>query len=99
MVSVAERVLRAGARAVVACLWPVGDAAARTGMETFHRVFCLTPDVGAALEAGRAALKAPHAALGPLRDGRGQQPIGSTAVERELNWSAFLSLGVSDPFR
>ena len=99
MVSVAERVLRAGARAVVACLWPVGDAAARTGMEAFHRVFSRTPDVGAALEAGRAALKAPGTALGPLRDGRGQQPAGSTALERELNWSAFLSLGVSDPFR
>ena len=99
MVSVAEAVLRAGARAVVACLWPVGDEAARTGMEAFHRVFSRTPDVAAALKAGRDALKAPDIALGTLRDGRGQQPTGSTARERELNWSAFLSLGVSDPFR
>lgn len=98
MVSVAESVLRAGARAVVACLWPVGDAAARTGMETFHRVFSSMPDVGTALEASRTALKAPDAVLSPLRDGRGQQPAGSTARERELNWSAFLWLGVSDPF-
>ena len=99
MVSVAERVLRAGARAVVACLWPVGDAAARLGMEAFHHAFSATPDVAAALGAARAALRAPDVALGPLRDGLGQQPVSSTALERDLNWSAFISLGVSDPFR
>jgi CHAT domain-containing protein len=99
-VSVAETVLRAGARSVVACLWPVGDQAAQSAMEAFHRTFSkpAQSDVFAALDTARSILRASDAGTGTVRDGRGRQLTQSLPLEQALNWSAFIALGLPDPF-
>lgn len=94
-VSVAEAVLRAGAGSVVACLWPVGDGAARLAMMAFHEALGTGLGVTAALGVARRRLRAPDAVTGALRDGRSTPD--ASPQERDLNWSAFVSLGRAEP--
>jgi CHAT domain-containing protein/tetratricopeptide (TPR) repeat protein len=104
LVSVAGQILGAGAGAVIACLWPVGDTAAETAMVAFHDAFLHRAgrDVWAALDAGRAALRMTAAPVARVRDGRNVSPEGprllAPEVERDLNWSAFVAFGAPDPF-
>ncbi len=46
LVSVAHAAAERGAAAVIACLWPVGDAAARIFMTAFYKEFVLSRAVG-----------------------------------------------------
>ena len=60
-------VLRAGARALVGAQWVVGDAAARTFAEAFHRAIAAPEPapVGDAVDAGRRAVIAAHGRAEP----------------------------------
>ncbi len=108
-ISLAETVLRAGARAVVACLWPVGDTAAQIMMEAFHRelsgfgqpgngIVSDRSDVLAALEFGRKTLTASLLPLSPARDGRGRLFGRPGALDKALDQAAFIALGMPRPF-
>ena len=86
LVSVASQILQAGAVAVVASLWPVGDAAAQKAMVAFHTALCGAdggwPDLRSALDAGRATLAGIAApAVAAARDGRDAMPEDVLAPE------------------
>jgi tetratricopeptide (TPR) repeat protein len=106
LVSVAGQIQQAGARAVVACLWPVGDAAAQIAMTTFHKRLVATPsylvDVREALNEARGQLRDPAAPVTQARDGREIAPPAKRkldpVIELGLNWSAFVATGAPYPF-
>lgn len=105
LVSVASQILQGGAGSVVACLWPVGDAATQVAMVAFHKALRQAEpggDVRAALDAARTALRHPAAPVTALRDGRNVSPERARrldpVIERDLNWAAFVSFGPPRPF-
>jgi tetratricopeptide (TPR) repeat protein len=108
LVSVASQIQQAGAAAVVACLWPVGDAAAHETMVAFHTALVAMGggerDIRLALDVGRATLSglaAPTvAAVRDGRDGRDVIPDNAPssdlldpAVEAALDWASFMAVG------
>jgi hypothetical protein len=105
LVSVASQILQAGAGAVVACLWPVGDAAARQAMTAFHasRLTSKTGsrDLRTALDDGRNALVVgaplPSAAVRDGRDVKPEDLIYEKPIAPELlatmDWASFVAVG------
>lgn len=107
LVSVAGRVLQAGARAVVASLWPVGDENAKTAMVAFHTALKRAQpgerDYRFALDAARSALSADASIFASrARDGRDIVPesgdansLGSSDAEdaATLDWASFILVG------
>ena len=108
LVSVASQIQQAGAAAVVACLWPVGDAAAHETMVAFHTALVAMGggerDIQIkALDRGSRAtrwsgLAAPTVAA--VRDGRDAIPDNAPssdlldpAVEAALDWASFMAVG------
>jgi CHAT domain-containing protein len=106
LISVAGRILEAGADAVVASLWPVGDDAAHRAMIAFHTALLQARRSGAdlrcALDVARATLRDPAAAnIHKLRDGRDFAPLEGTdpgsfdpALAAALDWASFFVVGV-----
>lgn len=105
LVSVAGQILQAGAAAVVACLWPVGDEAAREAMVAFHTALVgmdgAERDIRLALDVGRTTLSGRAApAVAMVRDGRDVIPDSGPnsapldpAVAATLDWASFVAVG------
>lgn len=103
--SVARAALEAGAASVLACLWPVGDAVARSFMTAFHTALAQARAEGAVdlrlmvakaqsaveLAAGDAAFD-----LGARRDGRPLATVPdaiASSAEPTTAWAPFVLLG------
>lgn len=101
LVSVASRILQAGASAVVASLWPIGDAAARAAMVAFHKALADEKDLRAALDVGRATLRGVAGPASPkARDGREVSSESETfappvdpQIAALLDWASFVVVG------
>jgi CHAT domain-containing protein len=107
LVGVARAALEAGAGAVVACLWPVGDQAAEVLMTAFYSTLSRTratgvTDLRVVLDEARAALDVWVRTndQGRRRDGsRDLLPAGVTgpavdpSVDRVLAWAPFVLYG------
>ena len=109
LIGVARAAAERGAAAVIACLWPVDDQAAKVFMTAFYRELVSRRatgpvDLRVVLDIARAALRAwlPSAPAGhpPRRDGRDLEPMAAAAkpqVEPEvadsLAWAPFILIG------
>lgn len=105
LASVARAALEAGAASVLACLWPVGDAAAATFMKAFHTALVRERargpvDLRVILDEARAALRqtlrsaAADPAASRRRDGqRSQVPAAMAGNDDALAWAPFVLLG------
>jgi CHAT domain-containing protein/tetratricopeptide (TPR) repeat protein len=103
--SVADAAAETGAAAVIACLWPVEDSAARTFMTAFYAALVEHRAAGR-LDLRDAFSRASHALRQATdeiagshtrrRDGRtasDQRPFANGAVERALIWAPFILVG------
>jgi CHAT domain-containing protein/Tfp pilus assembly protein PilF len=91
--SMAEAFLGAGARGVVATLWPVSDSQSRTLMERFERAYLDGEPPDRALRAAKRELRVGHPARGAL-----VQPDAPDARRgHPHSWAAFVFSGTAGP--